>query len=79
MSTHASVLVDSVGPPSAEVCRTVASFPQVDHPRFIELREEEVKTIPLKQPCNYDTESLLCPQLTQYTCQMYRCTSSAKR
>jgi hypothetical protein len=27
MSTHASVLVDSVGPPSAEVCRTVASFP----------------------------------------------------
>jgi hypothetical protein len=27
MSTHASVLQDSVGPPSAEVCRTVASFP----------------------------------------------------
>ena len=27
MSTHASILVDSVGPPSAEVCRTVASFP----------------------------------------------------
>jgi hypothetical protein len=27
MSTHASVLVDSVGPPSAEVCRTAASFP----------------------------------------------------
>jgi hypothetical protein len=27
MSTHASVLVDSVGPPSAEVCRAVASFP----------------------------------------------------
>jgi hypothetical protein len=27
MSTHASVLVDSVGPPSAEVCRTTASFP----------------------------------------------------
>jgi hypothetical protein len=26
MSTHASVLVDSVGPPSAEVCRTAASF-----------------------------------------------------
>jgi hypothetical protein len=26
MSTHASVLVDSVGPPSAEVCRA-ASFP----------------------------------------------------
>jgi hypothetical protein len=24
---HASVLVDSVGPPSAEVCRTIASFP----------------------------------------------------
>jgi ribonuclease HI len=39
----------------------------------------EVKAIPLKQPCNYDTESLLCPQHTQYTCQMYRCTSSAKR
>jgi hypothetical protein len=28
----------------------------MDHPRFIELREEEVKAIPLKQPCNYDTE-----------------------
>jgi hypothetical protein len=27
MSTHASFLVDSVGPPSAEVCRTAASFP----------------------------------------------------
>jgi hypothetical protein len=27
MSTHASVLVDSVGPLSAEVCRTTASFP----------------------------------------------------
>jgi hypothetical protein len=27
MSTHASVLVDSVGPPSAEVCKVAASFP----------------------------------------------------
>jgi hypothetical protein len=27
MSTHASVLVDSVGPPSVEVCRIAASFP----------------------------------------------------
>jgi hypothetical protein len=27
MSTHASVLVDGVGPPSAEVCRAAASFP----------------------------------------------------
>jgi hypothetical protein len=27
MSTNTSILVDSVGPPSAEVCRTVASFP----------------------------------------------------
>ena len=27
MSTHASILVDSVGPPRAEVCRTAASFP----------------------------------------------------
>jgi hypothetical protein len=27
MSTHASILVDSVGPPSAEVCRTAANFP----------------------------------------------------
>jgi hypothetical protein len=27
MSTHASVLEDSVGPPSAEVCRAAASFP----------------------------------------------------
>jgi hypothetical protein len=26
-STHASVLVDSVGPPSAEVFRAAASFP----------------------------------------------------
>jgi hypothetical protein len=79
MSTHTSVLVDSVEPPSVEVCRAAASFPQVDHPRFIELREEEVKAIPLKQPCNYDTESLLCPQYTQYTCQMHKSTSSAKR
>ena len=27
MSTYASILVDSVRPPSAEVCRTAASFP----------------------------------------------------
>jgi hypothetical protein len=27
MSTHASILVDSVGPPSAEVCRAATSFP----------------------------------------------------
>jgi hypothetical protein len=27
MYTHASVLVDSVGPPSAEVCRAATSFP----------------------------------------------------
>jgi hypothetical protein len=27
MSMHASILVGSVGPPSAEVCRTAASFP----------------------------------------------------
>jgi hypothetical protein len=52
MSMHAFILVDSVGPPSAEVCRTAASFPSVDYPRFMELREEEVKGIPLKQPCN---------------------------
>jgi hypothetical protein len=52
MSTNASILVDSVGSPSAEVCRIAASFPSVDHPRFIELREEEVKDIPAKQPCN---------------------------
>jgi hypothetical protein len=49
---HASILVDSVWPPSAEVCRIAVSFPQVDHPRFIELREEEFKAIPFKQPYN---------------------------
>jgi hypothetical protein len=27
MSMHNSILVDSVGPPSAEVCKTEASFP----------------------------------------------------
>jgi histone deacetylase 1/2 len=27
ISTHASILVDSIGPPSAEICRTAASFP----------------------------------------------------
>jgi hypothetical protein len=27
MSTNASILVDSVGPPGAEVCRIAASFP----------------------------------------------------
>src|SRR3954452_16171611 len=38
MSTDASTLVDSVGPLIVEVYRTAASFPSVDHPRFIELR-----------------------------------------
>ena len=32
---HNLLLVDVVGPPSAEVCRTVANFPQVDDLRFI--------------------------------------------
>ena len=27
MSTHASIVVDSVGPQTGEVCRTAASFP----------------------------------------------------
>jgi hypothetical protein len=27
MSMNASILVDSIGPPSAEVCRTTTSFP----------------------------------------------------
>ena len=35
MSTMQLLLVDIVGPPSAEVCRTVANFPQVDDLRFI--------------------------------------------
>jgi hypothetical protein len=26
ISTHASIFIDSVGPPSAEICRTAASF-----------------------------------------------------
>jgi hypothetical protein len=29
------ILVDSVGPPSVEFCKTVANFPQVDDLRFI--------------------------------------------
>ena len=33
------LLVDVVRPPSAEVCRTVAIFPQVDDLRFINSRE----------------------------------------
>ena len=32
---HNLLLVDVVGPPSAEVCRIVANFPQVDDLRFI--------------------------------------------
>ena len=32
---HNLLLVDVVGPPSAEVCRTVANFSQVDDLRFI--------------------------------------------
>ena len=52
MSTNASTLADSVGPPSAEVCRTAASF-QVNNPTYIELREVEVKDIPLKHHYNY--------------------------
>src|SRR5215208_1553248 len=33
MSTGASILVDSVGPPRAEVCRTAASFPLSGSPK----------------------------------------------
>src|SRR3954465_3010902 len=37
------------------------------------------KVLPLKQSCNQYTRILLCLQHTRYTCQVYRCTSSAKR
>ena len=43
MSTHSSILVDYVGPPSVKVCRTTTNFPQLDDLRFIELREVEVE------------------------------------
>ena len=32
---HNLLLVDVVGPPSAEFCRTATNFPQVDDLRFI--------------------------------------------
>ena len=32
---HNLLLVDVVGPASAQVCRTIANFPQVDDLRFI--------------------------------------------
>ena len=35
MSTTHLLLVDIVGPASAQVCRIVANFPQVDDLRFI--------------------------------------------
>ena len=33
---HNLLLVDVVGPPSAEVCRIIANFPQVDDLCFID-------------------------------------------
>ena len=45
MYTHAYILVDYVGSPSAEVCRTTTNSPQVDDVRFIELGEVEVKDV----------------------------------
>ena len=72
------LLVDVVGPPSAEFCRTVANFPQVVDLRFINPWRRGMKMVSLKQPCNQVTKSLLCPQHTQYNGKLYRCTSSAK-
>ena len=76
---HNLLLVDVVGPASAQVCRTVANFPQVDDLRFVNHRRCRMKMVSLKQPYNQITKSLLCPQHTQYNGRLYRCTSSAKR
>ena len=62
---HNLLLVDVVGPPSAEICRIVANFPQVDDLRFINLREAYDEDGSLKKPFNQITKSLLCPQHTQ--------------
>ena len=61
---HASILVDYVGPPSAEVCRTAANFPQVDDLRFIELREVEVEDGLSQATLQSNKRNLLCPQHT---------------
>ena len=67
------------GPPSAEFCRTIAIFPQVDDLRFInpwEAQDEDGLSQTTLQP---NTTNLLCPQHTQYNGKLYRCTSSTKR
>ena len=63
MSTHASILVDYVGPPSAEVCRTVAiSLKWMTW--FIELMEVEVEDGLSRAILQLGNKSLLCPQHT---------------
>ena len=50
-----------VGPPSAEFCRTVANFPQMDDLRFInpwEAQDEDGLSQTTLQP---NTRNLLCP------------------
>ena len=59
---HNLLLVDVVGPPSAEVCRIVANFPQVDDLRFInpwEAPDEDGLSQTTLQPNN--KESLVSP------------------
>ena len=47
MSTHASILVDSVGPTSAEVCRTTASFPLSGSPKVYRTKGGSGQRYPL--------------------------------
>ena len=59
---HNLLLVDVVGPPSAEVCRIVANFPQVDDLSFInpwEAQDEDGLSQTTLQPNN--KESLVSP------------------
>ena len=59
---HNLLLVDVVGPSSAEVCRTLANFPQVDDLRIInpwEAYDEDGLSQTTLQPNN--KESLVSP------------------
>ena len=73
MSTHASILVDYVGPPSAEVCRTAAISL-----RFIELREVEVEDGLSQAILQLRNKKSLVSPTHLIQLGVYRCTSSAK-
>src|SRR5215217_1393135 len=77
MSTHASFPVDSVGPPSAEVCRTAASFPLSGSPKVYRTQGGSGQRYPLSSNPAIEIQEVSCVPDTPNT--LVRCIGALVR